>query len=83
MEKISCFEDILQIGKAELETALRAFPAESVVKAGMGASPEVNLLLEELFPEVDFPAERGRIGAARVEEVERLQAEMVRAANGR
>ena len=39
----------------------------------MGASPTVNRLFGETFPEVDFKAEHERIGSVRIEEVENAQ----------
>lgn len=82
MKEIRDFEGILGVERAALREALSLFPGTELVKAGMGASPEANRLLRELFPGIDFEAERGRIGAVRLDEVERLQAEIVRTVNG-
>ena len=39
----------------------------------MGASPSINRLFVEAFPELDFKAVRERIGSVRIEEVENAQ----------
>jgi len=49
----------------------------SLVIASMGASPEINNLLENLFPDVDYKMERNCIGRIRIDEVERRQQEIV------
>ena len=49
----------------------------SLVIASMGASPEINNLLEKLFPDVDYKMERNCIGRIRIDEVERRQQEIV------
>ena len=54
MKKIRNFEEIRNVEQAVLKSALSLFPASELVKAGMGASPEVNLLLRKLFPGIDF-----------------------------
>jgi ATP-dependent protease Clp ATPase subunit len=53
----------------------------SLVIASMGASPEINNLLEKLFPDVDYKMERNRIGRVRIDEVERIQQEIVSVIN--
>lgn len=53
----------------------------SLVIASMGASPEINNLLEKLFPDVDYERERNCIGRVRVDEVERIQQEIVSVIN--
>ena len=53
----------------------------SLVTASMGASPEINNLLEKLFPDVDYKMERNRIGRVRIDEVERIQQEIVSVIN--
>ena len=47
----------------------------------MGASPEINNLLEKLFPDVDYKMERNCIGSVRIDEVERKQQEIVSVIN--
>lgn len=53
----------------------------SLVIASMGTSPEINNLLEKLFPDVDYKMERNRIGRVRIDEVERIQQEIVSVIN--
>lgn len=48
-ERISDFEQISEIPENELKEVLEQFDAQSLVIASMGASPEINKLLERLF----------------------------------
>ena len=47
------------------------------VIASMGASPEINKLLERLFQNIDYKLLREQIGVVRITEVEAIQKEIV------
>jgi len=76
-ERIVDFEQISKIPKDELKEILEQFDTNSLVIASMGASPEVNRLLESLFQDIDYEVLRNCIGRVRIEEVERIQNEIV------
>lgn len=68
------FESLFEIYTAEeIKSAIDGISVEELAKALMGASPSVNRLFSEAFPEVDFKAEHERIGSIRIEEVENAQ----------
>ena len=76
-ERISDFEQISEIPENELKEVLEQFDAQSLVIASMGASPEINKLLERLFQNIDYELLRGQIGVVRITEVEAIQKEIV------
>lgn len=47
----------------------------------MGASPEINLLCERMFPETDFEMVRQKIGRIRIESVEKMQNQIISMVN--
>ncbi|MCI8638843.1 MAG: helix-turn-helix domain-containing protein [Coprococcus sp.] len=75
--RVEDFEQISAIPEDELKKILEQFDTRSLAVASMGASPEVNHLLERLFPEMDYQLEREKIGRVRIEEVEDAQKEIV------
>lgn len=77
VERISDFEQISEIPENELKEILGQFDAQSLAIASMGASPEINSLLERLFQDIDYRLLREHIGMVRVTEVEAIQKEMV------
>lgn len=76
-KKITDFEQLLKVPENELRDILEQYDMTSLVIASMGASPEINNLLEKLFPDVDYKMERNCIGRIRIDEVERRQQEIV------
>lgn len=76
-KRITDFEQICKIPQNELKEILEQFDANSLAIASMGASPEVNKLLEKLFQDIDYKMLRNRIGRVRIDEVERIQNEIV------
>jgi transcriptional regulator with XRE-family HTH domain len=70
---IDSFEQIPMLDKERLMTVVFTLSKEEIVKACMGASPQVNAFLEALLPEIDFQQERERIGRIRMEAVEDAQ----------
>ncbi len=80
-KKITDFEQLSKVPENELREILEQFDMASLVTASMGASPEINNLLEKLFPEADYKIERNCIGRVRVDEVERIQQEIVSVIN--
>ena len=53
-KKITDFEQLSRVPENELRDILEQYDMTSLVIASMGASPEINNLLEKLFPDVDF-----------------------------
>lgn len=49
----------------------------TLVIALMGASPEVNSLCENLFPDIDFGVTKNYIGRVRIEQVEKMQEQII------
>ncbi|MCI9218012.1 MAG: helix-turn-helix domain-containing protein [Dorea sp.] len=80
-ERITDFEQLSKIPENELREILKQFDMTSLVMASMGASPKINNLLEKLFPDVDYKMERNYIGRVRIDEVERIQQEIVSVIN--
>ena len=80
-KKITDFEQLSEVPQNELREILEQYDMTSLVTASMGASPEINNLLEKLFPDVDYKMERNCIGRVRVDEVERIQQEIVTVIN--
>lgn len=80
-KKITDFEQLSEVPENELREILEQYDMTSLVIASMGASPEINNLLEKLFPDVDYKMERNRIGGVRVDEVERIQREIISVIN--
>ncbi|MEH2943210.1 helix-turn-helix domain-containing protein [Lachnospiraceae bacterium KK002] len=80
-KKITDFEQLSEVPENELRDILEQYDMTSLVIASMGASPEINNLLEKLFPDVDYKMERNRIGRVRIDEVERVQQEIVSVIN--
>lgn len=76
-KRITDFEQISIIPENELKEILEQFDTNSLVIASMGASPEVNKLLEKLFQDIDYKMLRNHIGRVRIEEVERIQNDIV------
>lgn len=76
-KRITDFEQISLIPKKELKEILGQFDASSLCTALTGASPEVNSLCEELFPEIDLGKAREHIGRVRIEAVEEMQNQIV------
>ena len=80
-KKITDFEQLSEVPENELREILEQYDMTSLVIASMGASPEINNLLEKLFPDVDYKMERNRIGRVIIDEVERIQQEIVSVIN--
>ncbi|MDE6983090.1 MAG: helix-turn-helix domain-containing protein [Lachnospiraceae bacterium] len=75
--KISDFEQISAVPRKELQEILKQFDTNSLVTALMGASPEINSLCENLFPDIDFERQRAAIGRVRIETVAALQKQIL------
>lgn len=76
-QKITDFEQLSIIPEDELKEILKQFDSKSLVAASMGASPEINDLLEKLFTDIDFKLMRDQIGRVRIEEVEDMQNQII------
>lgn len=68
---------LMEIPENELKEVLEQFDARSLVIASMGASPEINKLLERLFQNIDYKLLKEQIGMVRITEVEAIQKEIV------
>lgn len=75
--QIKDFEDMMRVDVALLKTTLSTFAIEDIVKAAMGASPQLNSLLQQIFPDFNFKKERESIDYIKVDEVEKIQAQIV------
>lgn len=76
-QKISDFEQIPMIPGDELEEILEQFDTHAIAAALMGASPETNLYIEKLLPDIDLKTAMQAIGQIRIEEVEEIQNQIV------
>ncbi len=76
-QKISDFEQIPMIPGDELEEILEQFDTHAIAAALMGASPETNLYIEKLLPDIDLKTAIQAIGQIRIEEVEEIQNQIV------
>ena len=76
-QRITDFEQLPTIPENELKEALKQFDAVSLVTALMGASPETNSFMEEIFPDIDYEMTRKQIGRIRIETVEDMQNEII------
>ncbi len=56
---------------------LKQFDTRSIATALMGASPEANLYIEKLLPDIDFKAAMRTTPRIRIEEVEEKQNQIV------
>ncbi len=70
---IDSFEHISMLDKERLTAVVSSLSKEEIVKACMGASPQVNAFLEALLHEIYFQEERERLGRVRMEAVEDAQ----------
>ena len=76
-QKITNFEQISSIPEIELREILGQIDIRSLTIALMGASPNLNHLIENLFPDIDFGGLRHTIGRIRIEVVENMQNEII------
>ena len=77
MKKITDFEQLSLIPEDDLKEILIQFDEKSLVVASMGASPEINDLLEKIFTDINFKLMRDQIGRVRIEEVEDMQNQII------
>lgn len=75
--RITDFEQISMIPAKELKEVLMEFDDRSLVIALMGASPDINVLCERMFPDINFEKIRAHIGRIRIENVENMQNQIV------
>lgn len=80
-QRITDFEQLATIPDNELKEILKQFDTASIVLALMGASPEINDLVEKLFPDIDYAMVRNSIGRIRMETVEDMQNQIVSTIN--
>lgn len=78
---ISDFEEIINLEPSKLQRVLASFTVSEIVKASMGASPDINKLLINLFPNIDFTKERAAIGSVRITEIENIHNRIINSIN--
>lgn len=78
---ITVFEEIAAINQNKLKSILMAFETIDIVKASMGTSPAVNILLEKLFPDIDFAKARECVGSVKIEDIETIHSQIVSMVN--
>lgn len=76
-EQITCFEDIINLDSLIVKIVLSQMNMKEIVKASMGASPQINELVRNLFNNIDFNKERVSIGSVRITEVEDIHRRIV------
>lgn len=76
-EKITDFEQLSTLSDSELSEALKQFDHETIAAACMGASPDINVLIGRLLPDLDLDAKIGDIGRIRIEAVSDAQAQII------
>lgn len=79
--QINEFEELTGLPPGRLKKMLNGCDPHDLVKAAMGASPEVNAYLQNVYTDIDFLKEQGNIGRIRVEEIEASQSKIVEAVN--
>lgn len=76
-KRITDFEEIAAISEKGLKEILKQFDMDSLAIASLGASPEINALLEKILEDSDYKTVRNQIGRVRIEAVEEKQNEIV------
>lgn len=74
---INNFEQIIELNRTDVENILSNFTIEDIVKASMGASPQVNDFLTDLYPEINFKQEQEKIGRIRISDIEKIHTEVI------
>ncbi|GKX67931.1 MerR family transcriptional regulator [Inconstantimicrobium mannanitabidum] len=77
------FEGIVTVKKEVLKDILNRFDIQSIVKASMAASPQVNEYLQGIFTDIDFIEEKKILGSRRISEVLSIQDEIIKEINNR
>lgn len=80
-EIICIFEEINKLSKDKVKQILSNFDINDIVKAAMGASPEVNEFLQSIYVDTDFESRQLLIGRVPVGEIEEVQNEIVNLIN--
>lgn len=75
--QITNFEEIINIDQSVVKIVLSQIPTVELVMASMGASPQINILLRNLFNNIDFIKERVIIGSVRITEIENIHNKIV------
>jgi len=80
-KQITCFEEIVSLEPSIVKAVLAQISKAEIVKASMGASPQVNELLRSLFDNIDFNKGRADIGSIRITEIEDIHSRIVEMIN--
>lgn len=74
---INNFEQIIELNRTDVKNILSNFTIEDIVKASMGASPQVNDFLTDLYPEINFKQAQEKIGRIRISDIEKIHTEVI------
>ncbi|WP_240837367.1 helix-turn-helix domain-containing protein [Acidaminobacter sp. JC074] len=80
-DSLKNFEDICLIESNIITKVVSSIPPEDVVIALMGASPSVNELIKNLYPDIDYKKEREKQGFVKITEVEVKQNKIIKEVN--
>jgi len=81
VELISDVEDIVYCDVERIREKLLRMDKEEIVKAAMGASPQVNAFLQRLFPELNLLEGLRSLGRLPIESIEKAQMALIVAVN--
>ena len=76
-EYVSEFEQIRTVPGEEIREALKEFDMDSLAIALLGASPETNHFIKQIFPENDLVQLEKQLGRVQVDVVEEMQSQVV------
>lgn len=71
------FEDIIYCDRQLIESKLRHMDPSDIVLAAMGASPAMNVLLQELLPEINLAKLQKEMGKVKIEAIEKAQTDIL------
>lgn len=71
------FEDIRYCNRLLVESKLRQLDQSIIALASMGASPTMNVFLQELFPEINIAKLQKELGQVKVEAIEKAQTDIL------
>jgi DNA-binding transcriptional MerR regulator len=72
-----CFEDMLYFDTKVLKSKLAQLKKEDIILALLGASPQVNIFIQELLQEVNLQEEQKKLGRVKILEIEKAQLRII------